>query len=62
MDMSVITDFISKFGFPIACCCWLFYSSTKERDAHKEEMTQVRDALNNNTLVIQKLVDKLNES
>ena len=35
------------------------YSLEKERESHKEEMTKVTEALNNNTLVIQSLRDSL---
>lgn len=32
-----------------------------ERTEHKEEMTSITEAVNNNTLVMQKLLDKLAE-
>lgn len=70
MDLSNIAQLIGTLGFPIAACCYLFYSMQKERDQnaaqreadrleHKQEMEKVTEALNNNTLVIQKLVDTL---
>ena len=61
MDFNIIADFISKLGFPIACCIAMFVMMEKEREAHKEEMQKVTDAVNNNTLVLQKLIDKLDE-
>lgn len=61
MDFNTIVDFISKLGFPIACCIAMFFMMDKEREAHKEEMQKVTDAVNNNTLVLQKLIDKLDE-
>ncbi len=61
MDCNMIVDFISKLGFPIACCIAMFMMMEKERESHKEEMKQVTDAVNNNTLVLQKLIDKLDE-
>lgn len=59
MDFQTITQFIGALGFPIAACCYLFYSLEKERDAHKKEMDKLTEALHNNTLVMQKLVDTL---
>lgn len=70
MDLSNIAQLIGTLGFPIAACCYLFYSMQKEREQnaaqreadrleHKQEMEKVTDALNNNTVVVQKLVDAL---
>lgn len=69
-DVTGIVQIIGSLGFPIAACIYLFYSMQKERERndaqreadrkeHKEEMTKVTEALQNNTLVIQKLVDTL---
>lgn len=33
-----------------------------EREDHKEEMHSITEAVNNNTLVMQKLIDKLEEA
>lgn len=59
MDFSGIAQLIGSLGFPIAACIYLFYSMEKERDAHKEEMNKITEALNNNTLVMQQLIDSL---
>lgn len=70
MDLSSVAQLIGTLGFPIAACCYLFYSMQKEREQnaaqreadrleHKQEMEKVTDALNNNTVVVQKLVDAL---
>ena len=59
MDYQVIQTFISAVGFPIACVCYLFWAQNKERELHKEESEKWCAALNNNTLVLQKLLDKL---
>ena len=72
MDISSVAQLVGSLGFPIAACIYLFYSMQKEREQnaaqreadrveHKIEMEKVTDALNNNTLVIQKLVDTLSE-
>lgn len=70
-DFSVIAQLIGSLGFPIAACIYMFYSNNKERESnaaqreadrleHKAEMERMTEALNNNTIVIQKLVDTLN--
>lgn len=62
MDLiKTITDFIQQLGFPIACVCYLFYSQSKEREAHAAESKAWTDALHNNTLAIQKLTDIIAE-
>ena len=71
MDVSLAVQLIGSLGFPIACCIYLFYSIGEERKEnaaqreadrleHKQEMDKVTEALNNNTIVVQKLIDTLN--
>lgn len=60
--MEVITEFstlIANLGVPVACMAVTFYLWYNETKTHKEEVTQLRDALANNTMVMQKLLDKL---
>ena len=70
MDVSAILSAISTVGFPIACCiamAWYVKDQTdKNREEiakinaqHKDEMSEVTHAINNNTLALQKLCDKL---
>lgn len=59
MDVNTVTTAISTLGFPIVMCGVMFWYMLKEKDAHKEEMNSVTEALNNNTLILQKLCDKL---
>lgn len=71
MGPSEITQLITSVGFPIVACCaaayYIKYISDKNREEvselnkqHQEEMLKVTEAINNNTLVITKLCDKLN--
>lgn len=55
-DLSAL---ISTLGFPIAMCLIMCYYINKINDAHKEETDKFAEALNNNTVVLQKLCDKL---
>lgn len=70
MDVQAITAIIGSLGFPIVACVVMFKhlsdereNNNKQREAdrqeHREEMQRITDALNNNTLVMQKLVDTL---
>lgn len=59
MDVNAITQIISGVGFPIAACLICFWYVNKLTETHKEEVNKLTDALNNNTLVMQKLCDKM---
>lgn len=59
MDVSTISQLISTVGFPIAMCGLMAYYIKYTEDRHREEVASLRDALNNNTTVLQKLVDSL---
>ena len=70
MDVSGIADLVSSVGFPVVCfimCGWYVkYREDKNDDKydklnnqHDEEMKQVINALNNNTIALQRLTDKL---
>lgn len=61
MDISSISQIIGSLGFPVAMCCYLLYYMEKERQSHKEEMDNVTEALNNNTIAINKLYEKLDK-
>lgn len=50
--MESIATIISTVGFPIAMCLLVYFQNTKEIDA-------LRDAINNNTMVMQKILDRL---
>lgn len=55
MDINTITQFIGTLGFPIAACCVLFWYLQKESENHKQEMNNMRDAINANTSIITEL-------
>lgn len=56
-----ITGMISQVGFPIAMCVALFWKINDQDNKHQKEMETITKALNNNTLVMQKLVDNLED-
>ncbi len=61
MDIQAVTDLFSNLAVPVACLIATFWLWNKERDDHKMETKELTTAIQNNTLVVQKLVDKLNE-
>lgn len=61
MDFNTITQFVSTLGFPIAVCLICFWYINKREEQHKEEVTELSKAINNNTIVMQKLVDRLGD-
>lgn len=68
MDYATISSFIQTAGFPAVCVIgmgWYVKYITdqhheefqKMQDQHRQEMNEVTQALNNNTLALQKLTD-----
>ena len=70
MDANVLIQMIGSLGFPICACVFMaiyvkgnndnYRSDLKEMSQnHRTEMDKITEAINNNTLVIQKLIDKI---
>lgn len=59
--MQDIVNAISTVGFPIAMCIILLYEIKEMTEAHKEETNSLKDALNNNTVALEKILTKLGE-
>lgn len=59
MDANVIITLVGSLGFPIVACIACFYYVKYQADQHKEEIGKLTEAINNNTLVIQRLLDKM---
>lgn len=59
MDVGSIMQGISTVGFPIAMCLVMMWYIKDTSDKHKEESLKFTDALNKNTLVLQKLCDAI---
>ena len=70
--VETIVQIVQSVGFPIAMCvamgAYVKYTEDKSREERvelqtqqSEEMDSVKTALNNNTLALQELVDKLNK-
>lgn len=68
MDAAQIIQLISTVGFPIVCCGSLFWyvlkrdTDEKERqEKSSEESIALRETLENNTLALAKLYEKLDK-
>lgn len=61
MDVQTLTQIVSSLGFPIVVAGAMFWKMNKQDDDHKEEMNKITEAVNNNTLVLQRLLDKLGD-
>lgn len=59
MDVTMVTQLIGSLGFPIVCCGALFWYMVKEKDAHKEEMGELRKSIEANTTAINSLCQHL---
>lgn len=70
MNANTITTLIGSVGFPIVACIamgWYVKYQTDQnnkevenmRKEHKEEVQKMTEAINNNTIAMQKLVDKI---
>lgn len=62
MDTSTIVQIISSLGFPIACCVAMFWQNNKLNESHKEETAKLNEAINNNTIALNHLIDKIGGS
>lgn len=60
MDASSIISIIANVGYPIAMSLLLLCYMREIDKTHDEEVANLRTALENNTIVMQQLVDKLN--
>lgn len=59
MDLSAITNLISTIGFPTAISLVLMWYIMKLNDNHSNEVKALTNALNNNTVILQRVCDKL---
>lgn len=61
MDIDIVSQVVANLGFPIACVIVMFVMWNKEREDHKTEADKWVQAINNNTLVMEKLLERLNK-
>jgi len=59
MDIQTILQAISTVGFPIVVAAAMFWKMNKQDEDHKVEMGKVTEAINNNTVALTRLIDKI---
>lgn len=59
MDANAIMQLVSSLGFPIACCIAMFWQNNKLNESHKAEVSKLNEAINNNTIALNHIIDKL---
>ena len=60
MDFNSVLQAISTVGFPIVMCLVFAWYIKDLNENHKEETGKFTEALNSNTIVLQKLCDTMN--
>ena len=61
MDTNSIIQLISNIGFPIACAVAIFIYWQKDREANLAALDKLRDTVDNNTQVMLRLLDKIED-
>lgn len=62
MSMQDITTLISGVGFPIVCSLLMFWQNNELNKQHRQESIELRKTIEENTLAIQTLIDKIDGS
>lgn len=58
--MENIINLINTAGFPVAMCCVLLYYVNKLIEAHRKEVGDLTEAINNNTNIMNVLLERIN--
>ena len=59
MEIAELTTLLGNYAFPIVCVIAMFIMWNKERVDHKEEVSKMTEAVNNNTIVLRQILTKL---
>lgn len=57
--MESFLTFIQSVGFPIFVACYLLYAQEKTNLEHKAEIDKMSEALNNNTLALERVLEHI---
>lgn len=58
-NIDILLNAISTVGFPIVMCGILLWYTYKSQKNHKEEVTHLTEAIQNNTVVMEKILTKI---
>lgn len=61
MELGILAEVVTTFGLPAACLIWGFWFINKQEENHREDVKNLTEAVNNNTIVMQKVCDKLED-
>lgn len=59
MDITQIGTLIGTLGFPIVACIGIFWYMMKQDERHSEEIKELREVVEKNTIALTKLCDKM---
>lgn len=57
--LTTILEAVSTIGFPIICCLIMFKNNKDMQESHKEEISSLKTCIENNTIQITKLYEKI---
>lgn len=60
-NVEYFANLFSSLGVPVACLIVVFYLWNKERDQHKEEVSNLTQTINNNTIALEKLLEVMRQ-
>lgn len=58
---NTLAELVRSLGFPILMCGIMVWYIKYKDDLHKNETDRLSEAIENNTIVMTRLLDKLNE-
>lgn len=58
-NIDIVLNAITTVGFPIVMCGILLWYIYKNQKNHKEEVTHLTEAIQNNTVVMEKILTKI---
>ena len=62
MDMNALASLVGRLGFPIVACFYMAWNHEKESQRHNEETMKTVEAINNNTVALTKLAERLDNT
>lgn len=61
MDFNTIITAIGSLGFPIVACILMGYIFIKFTDNYRADIKSMTEIVNNNTIALNKLIDKIDK-
>ena len=61
MEITEIINMVSTVGFPIAMCLMLSWYVKTTNDSYRNDIKSLQQSIDNNTAVMNKIIDKLEE-